>query len=154
MSSSQPEKKHSDVEMGEASQASPASTVPDATQSFVDGFCSFKNKLSRRNAEKRARAEALSVPSSPVPPPQAPGLEVRCNAPLPVERAVVPEQTLDVQARPLGSSTAPIVISGQEDALESSAAPLPKGRTRAVPVTGSVKRKRCAKSEEGEPSGL
>ncbi|KAJ4876002.1 Uncharacterized protein Rs2_41020 [Raphanus sativus] len=158
MPPSQPEKKHSDIEMGAASKASPASTVPDATQSFVDGFRCFKDKLSRRNAEKRARAEATSVPSSLVPPSQAPG-------------AVVPEQNLDVQARPSVSSTALIVISGQEDAVESipppsdkkeivlgllapSVAPLPKGRTRAGPATGSAKMKRCAKSEEGEPSGL
>ncbi|KAJ4875995.1 Uncharacterized protein Rs2_41013 [Raphanus sativus] len=118
MSSSQNEKKDSDIEMGEASQAPPASTVPDVTQLFVDGFRSFKDKLSRRSAEKRAGAETHNVPSSPMSPSPTPGSDVPCDAPLPVERTVVPEQTLNVQARPSGSSTAPIVISGQEDAVE------------------------------------
>lgn len=123
MSSSQSEKKDSDIEMGEASQAPQASTVPDAMQAFVDGFHSFKDKLSRCSAEKRVRAETPSVPSSPVPSSPAPGPEVSHDSSLPVERTVVPEQILDVQARPSGSSTAPVVISGQEDAVESMPPP-------------------------------
>ncbi|KAJ4876011.1 Uncharacterized protein Rs2_41029 [Raphanus sativus] len=92
MPPSQPEKKHSDIEMGAASKASPASTVPDATQSFVDGFRCFKDKLSRRNAEKRARAEATSVPSSLVPPSQAPGSEILRNTPFPWKEPLSPSR--------------------------------------------------------------
>ncbi|KAL0742232.1 hypothetical protein Bca4012_083745 [Brassica carinata] len=131
--------------MGEASQDPPFLAVHEATPSFIDG-----------------------VPSSPVPSSPAPCSEVPPDAPLPAGRAVVPEQIPGVQDRPSGSSTAPIIISGREDVVEStppaskivlglpapSAAPLPKGRLRAGATTRAIKRKRCAKSEAGEPSGL
>ncbi|KAL0696627.1 hypothetical protein Bca4012_063807 [Brassica carinata] len=131
--------------MGEASQASPVSAVHEATPSLIAGL-------------------TLSpVPSSPIPCSEVPS-----DAPLPVGRAVVPEQIPDVQDRPSGSSTAPIIISGRDDVVEStppaskiilglpapSAAPFPKGHSRAGAATGATKRKRCAKSEAGEPSGL
>ena len=105
-----------------------------------------------------ASSPVLPVPSSEVPP----------DALLPAEGVTVPEQILDVQVHPSGSSTASIVISGREDAIESTplppakrelvlglpaagAAPLPKGRARAGAASGA-KRKRGAKSEEGELS--
>ena len=170
MSSSQVEKKDSDVEMGEASQASPVLDVLEATPSLIAWFDSFKERLSRRSAAKdsnRVRTEAPSAPSPPVPSSPIPCPEVPSDAPLPVGWAVVPEQIPDIQDRPSGSSTAPIIISGRDDVVEStppaskiilglpapSAAPLPKGRSRAGVATGA-KRKRCAKSEAGEPSGL
>ena len=160
--------------MGDVNQAPLVSAVHEATPSFIARFHSFKDNLSRRSAEKgsnRAKAEAPSVTSSPVPSSPAPGSEVPLDAPLSVERVVVPEQTLDVQVHPSGSSIAPIVISGREEAVESippplkkretvlglpgpSAAPLSKGRARASAVTGTSKRKRGAKTEEGEPSGV
>lgn len=160
--------------MGDVNQGPPVSAVHEATPSFIARFHSFKDNLSRRSAEKgsnRAKAEAPSVTSSPVPSSPAPGSEVPLDAPLSVERVVVPEQTLEVQVNPSGSSIAPIVISGREEAVESippplkkretvlglpgpSAAPLSKGRARASAVTGTSKRKRGAKTKEGEPSGL
>ncbi|KAL0802467.1 hypothetical protein Bca101_057643 [Brassica carinata] len=126
MSSSPVEKKDSDVEMGEASQASPVLDVHEATPSLIAGFYSFKERLSRRSATKGSNRDRRS-----------------------------------------GSSTAPIIISCQDDVVESappaskivlglpapSAAPFPKGCSRAGATTGA-KRKRCAKSEAGEPSGL
>ncbi|KAL0733828.1 hypothetical protein Bca4012_010038 [Brassica carinata] len=182
MSSSQVEKSDSNVEMGEAGQAPsvPASQAPavqavqEATPSLVDGFDSFKAKLSRRSAvkgSKRARTETPDVPSAaptPLPAPSVPSPEVPSDALPSTEGVIVPEQTLDVQIHPTGSSTAPIVISGREDAIESAplppekrelllglpaagAAPLPKGRARAGAASGA-KKKRGAKSEESELS--
>ncbi|KAL0716014.1 hypothetical protein Bca4012_065336 [Brassica carinata] len=149
MSSSQVEKKDCDVEMGEASQAPTVLAVHEATQSFIAGFDSFKERLSRRSAAKdstRARTEAPSVPPSPVPSSPAPRSAVPSDAPLPAGGAVVPEQIPDVQDRPSGSSTAPIIICGRDDVVECtppaskivlglpapSAAPLPKGRPRGI----------------------
>ena len=182
MSSSQVEKSGSDVEMGEAGQAPsvPASQAPavqavqEAIPSLTDGFDSFKAKLSRRSAAKglkRARTETPDVPSAaptPLPAPSVPSPEVPSDALPSTEGVIVPEQTLDVQIHPSGSSTAPIVISGREDAIESAplppakrelvlglpaagAAPLPKGRARAGAASGA-KKKRSAKSEESELS--
>ncbi|KAL0886101.1 hypothetical protein Bca101_010084 [Brassica carinata] len=159
MSSSQVEKSDSDVEMGEAGQAPsvPASQAPavqEATPSLTDGFDSFKAKLSRRSAakgSKRARIETPNVPSA---------------APTPLPAPSVPSP--EVPIHPSGSSTAPIVISGREDAIESAPLPpakrelvlglpaagaalLPKGRARAGATSGA-KKKRGAKSEESELS--
>ncbi|KAL0696252.1 hypothetical protein Bca4012_063432 [Brassica carinata] len=54
MSSSQNEKKNSDVEMGEASPVLLIPAVHEATPTFVARFLSFKERLSRRSAEKEA----------------------------------------------------------------------------------------------------
>ncbi|KAL0801622.1 hypothetical protein Bca101_056798 [Brassica carinata] len=67
MSSSPSEKKNSDVEMGEANSALPTPAMHEATPTFVAGFLSFKERLSRRSAEKevtRNHAESPAVPSS------------------------------------------------------------------------------------------
>ncbi|KAL0864551.1 hypothetical protein Bca101_043669 [Brassica carinata] len=180
MSSSQVEKSGSDVEMGEAGKAPsvPASQAPavqavqEAIPSLTDGFDSFKAKLSRCSAakgSKRARTETPDVPSAaptPLPAPLVPSSEVPSDALPSTEGVIVPEQTLDVQIHPSGSSTAPIVISGRDDAIESAplppakrelvlglpaagAAPLPKGRARAGAASGA-KKKRGAKSEESD----
>ncbi|KAL0729126.1 hypothetical protein Bca4012_025219 [Brassica carinata] len=170
MSSSQVEKNDSDVEM--ASQALAIQAVQEATPSLIDGFDSFKAKLSRRSAakgSKRARTETPDVPSAaPLPAPSVPSPEVPSDALPSTEGVIVPERTLDVQIHPSGSSTAPIMISGREDAIESAplpptkreldlglpaagAAPLPKGRARAGAASGA-KNKRGAKSEESELS--
>ncbi|KAL0712736.1 hypothetical protein Bca4012_019714 [Brassica carinata] len=171
MSSSQTEKKNSDVEIGEASQAPAVQAVQEATPSLIDEFDSFKAKLSRRSAakgSKRSRTETPDVPSAAPTPLPVPSPEVPSDALPSAEGAIVPEQTLDVQVHPSGSSTAPIVISGREDAIESAplppakrelvlglpaagAAPLPKGRARAGAASGA-KKKRDAKSEESELS--
>ncbi|KAL0864606.1 hypothetical protein Bca101_043724 [Brassica carinata] len=168
--------------MGEAGQAPsvPVSQAPavqavqEATPSLIDGFDSFKAKLSRRSAakgSKRARTETSDVPSAaptPLPAPSVPSPEVPSDALPSTEGVIVPEQTLDVQVHPSCSSTAPIVISGREDAIESAplppakrelvlrlpaagAAPLPKGRARVGAASGA-KKKRGAKSEESELS--
>ncbi|KAF3554674.1 hypothetical protein F2Q69_00012862 [Brassica cretica] len=67
MSSSQNEKKNSDVEMGEASPVLPIPAIHEATPTFVAGFLSFKERLSRRSAKKetsRTSAEMSAIPSS------------------------------------------------------------------------------------------
>ncbi|KAL0723018.1 hypothetical protein Bca4012_037617 [Brassica carinata] len=155
------EKSDSDVEMGEAGQAP---SVPEATPSLIDGFDSFKAKLSRRSAakgSKRVRTETPDVPSAaptPLPAPSVPSPEVPSDALPSTEGVIVREQTLDFQVHPSGSSTAPIVISGKEDAIESAplppakrelvlglpaagAAPLPKGRARAGAASGAKKKR-------------
>ncbi|KAF2534801.1 hypothetical protein F2Q70_00029047 [Brassica cretica] len=52
MSSSPSEKKSSDVEMGEANSELPTPAMHEATPTFIAGFLSFKERLSRRSAEK------------------------------------------------------------------------------------------------------
>ncbi|KAG2311865.1 hypothetical protein Bca52824_023422 [Brassica carinata] len=67
MSSSQNERKNSDVEMGEASPVMPIPANYEDTPTFVAGFLSFKERLSRRSAEKeasRTHAETSAIPSS------------------------------------------------------------------------------------------
>ncbi|KAF3584284.1 hypothetical protein F2Q69_00029369 [Brassica cretica] len=68
MSSSPSEKKSSDVEMGEANSALPTPAMHEATPTFVAGFLSFKERLSRRSAEKeggRIQPEVPAILSSP-----------------------------------------------------------------------------------------
>ncbi|KAF2579979.1 hypothetical protein F2Q68_00004670 [Brassica cretica] len=67
MSSSQNEKKNSDVEMGEANPVLQIPAIHEATTTFVAGFLSFKERLSRRSAGKetsRSSAEMSAIPSS------------------------------------------------------------------------------------------
>ena len=58
MSSSQNDKKNSDAEMAEASSQAQESTPSDDAPTCVVGFLSFREKMSRRKAEKEtARAD-------------------------------------------------------------------------------------------------
>ncbi|KAF3572221.1 hypothetical protein F2Q69_00059045 [Brassica cretica] len=52
MSSSPSEKKNSDVEMGDVNSALPTPAMHEATPTFIAGFLSFKERLSRRSAGK------------------------------------------------------------------------------------------------------
>ncbi|KAL0715855.1 hypothetical protein Bca4012_065177 [Brassica carinata] len=101
MSSSQVERNDSDVEMGEASQAPSVPAVQDATPSLIDGFDSFKAKLSQRSAakgSKRARTETPDVPSAaptllPVSPISLPAA-LAPSPVLPVSKPEVPSDAL------------------------------------------------------------
>ncbi|KAL0898819.1 hypothetical protein Bca101_082780 [Brassica carinata] len=67
MSSSPNEKKNSNVEMGEANSILPTPAMHEATPTFVAGFLSFKERLSRRSAKKevtRTHAKTSAVLSS------------------------------------------------------------------------------------------
>ncbi|KAL0864708.1 hypothetical protein Bca101_043826 [Brassica carinata] len=67
MSSPQNKKKDSDVEMGEANPVLPVPAAHEATPSFVSRFLSFKERLSRRSADKEANMIQVFWASSGLP---------------------------------------------------------------------------------------
>ncbi|KAF2541926.1 hypothetical protein F2Q68_00030178 [Brassica cretica] len=173
MSSSQSEKKNSNVEMGEASPVLPIPAIHEATPTFVPGFISFKEILSRRSAGKetsRTSAETSAIPSSSALSISAEGNKSQSDvAPL-VGTDTAPVQVSEVLAQPSGSSTTPVPILERGQVMDSmpppldrkeivlglpapSAAPLPKGRKRNGAATETAKKRRCSKGAEGEPSG-
>ncbi|KAF3552597.1 hypothetical protein DY000_02006911 [Brassica cretica] len=173
MSSSQNEKQNSDVDMGEASPVLPIPAIHEATPTFVAGFLSFKERLSRRSAEKetsRTSAETSAIPSSSGLSISAKGNKSLSDvAPL-VGTDMAPVQVPEVLAQPSGSSTTPVLIPEKGQVIESmpplldrkeivlglpapSFGPLPKGRKRNGAATETAKKRRCSKGAEGEPSG-
>ncbi|KAF2594906.1 hypothetical protein F2Q70_00043417 [Brassica cretica] len=151
MSSSQNEKKNSDVEMGDASPRGYPGVVP-----------------------KRKRV-GPSAEMSAIPPSSALSISAEGNkslsdaAPL-VGTDTTPVQVPEVLAQPSGSSTTPVPIPEKGQVMESmpppldrkeivlglptpSAAPLPKGCKRNGAATETDKKRRCSKGAEGEPSG-
>ncbi|KAF3583961.1 hypothetical protein F2Q69_00027789 [Brassica cretica] len=150
MSSSQNEKKNSNVEMGEASL-----------------------RLSRRSAEKetsRTSAEMLAIPSSYALSISAEGNKSLSDAAPLVGTDTAPVHVPEVLAQHSGSSTTPLPILDKGQVMESmpppldrkeivlglsapSATPLPKTRNRNGAATETAKKRRCSKGAEGEPSG-
>ncbi|WZZ15685.1 hypothetical protein YC2023_108774 [Brassica napus] len=141
MSSSQGDKRDSDVEMGEATSPAPVLTSPAEAPACVAGHLSFREKLVRRQAEKelaQAGSEFLSSSAQALP---------RVMASLP-------------QALPAGSSTTLILVEDKEKAADSM--PPPPARKEivlalrapsAVPIAQPKSRKRkIAKSSNGETS--
>ncbi|KAF3554671.1 hypothetical protein F2Q69_00012867 [Brassica cretica] len=173
MSSSQNEKKNSDVEMDEASPVLRILAIHEATPTFVAGFLSFKERLSRRSAEKetsRTSAETSAIPSSSALSISAEGNKSLSDAVPLVGMDTAPVHVPEVLAQLSGSSTTPVPIPEKGQIMESmplpldrkeivlglpvpSAAPLPKGRKRNGTVTETSKKRRCSKGAEGEPSG-
>ncbi|KAF2604218.1 hypothetical protein F2Q70_00027054 [Brassica cretica] len=173
MSSSPSEKKSSDVEMGEANSALPTPAMHEATPTFVAGFLSFKERLSRCSAEKeggRIQPEVPAILSSPAMSTSAGGNKSPGDATPLAESAMVPVQVPEVSVQPSGSSTTPVPAPKEEKATElmpphldrkeivlglpaSSAAPLTKSRKRTGAATETVKKRRCTAGAEGEPSG-
>ncbi|KAL0772424.1 hypothetical protein Bca101_037575 [Brassica carinata] len=173
MSSSQNEKKNSDVEMGEASPVLPIPAIHEATPTFVAGFLSFKERLSRRNAEKetsQTSAEMSAIPSSSALSISTEGNKSLSDAVPLVGTDTVPVQVPEVLAQSSGSSTTPVSIPENGQVMESmpplldrkeivlglpapSAALLPKGRKRNGAATETAKKRRCSKGAEGEPLG-
>ncbi|WZZ78106.1 hypothetical protein YC2023_098678 [Brassica napus] len=173
MSSSLSEKKSSDVEMGEANSALPTPAMHEGTPTFIAGFLSFKERLSRRSAEKdggRIQPEVPAILSSPAMSTSAGGNKSPGDATPLAESAMVPVQVPEVSAQPSGSSTTPVPAPKEEKATElmpppldrkeivlgipaSSAAPLTKSRKRTGAATETVKKRRCTAGAKGEPSG-
>ncbi|KAG5385917.1 hypothetical protein IGI04_037387 [Brassica rapa subsp. trilocularis] len=146
MSSSQGDKKDSDVEMGEATSPAPVPTSPAEVPACVAGHLSFREKLVRRQAEKELAQTGSEFPSSStqvVAPCHGTGV------------AAPPPQVL-----PAGSSTTPILVEDKEKAADSM--PPPPARKEivlalrapsAVQATQPKSRKRkLAKSGDGETS--
>ncbi|KAF2557154.1 hypothetical protein F2Q68_00015474 [Brassica cretica] len=146
MSSSQGDKRDSDVEMGEATSPTPVLTSLAEAPACVAGYLSFREKLVRHQAEKELAQAGSEFPSSSaqvVAPSH--GTEVMALLP---------------QALPAGSSTAPILVEDKEKAADSM--PPPPARKEivlalrapgVVPVAQPKSRKRkLAKSGDGETS--
>ncbi|KAG5414498.1 hypothetical protein IGI04_002065 [Brassica rapa subsp. trilocularis] len=146
MSSSQGDKKDSNVEMGEATSPAPIPTSLAEVPACVAGHLSFRKKLVRRQAEKelaQTGSEFLSSSALVIAPCH--GTDVA--APLP-------------QVLPAGSSTTPMFVEDKEKATDSM--PPPPARKEivlalrapsAVLATQPKSRKRkLAKSGDGETS--
>ena len=146
MSSSQGDKKDSDVEMGEVTSPAPIPTSPAEVPACVTGHLSFREKLVRRQAEKEL-AQAGSEFTSSSAQVVAPGHGTEVTAPLP-------------KALPAGSSTTPILVEDKEMATDSMPPPparkdvvLALRAPSAVLSTQPKSRKRkLAKSGDGETS--
>ncbi|KAF3534873.1 hypothetical protein DY000_02040098 [Brassica cretica] len=135
MSSSQNEKKNSDIEMGEASPVLPIPAFHEATPNFVARFLSFNERLSRRSAEKktnRTSAETSAIPSSSALPISAKGNKSLSDAAPLVGTDTTPVQVPEVLAQPSGSSTTPVLIPEKGQAMESM--PPPLGFLRLLPL--------------------
>ena len=145
MSSSQGDKKDSDVEMGEATSPAPVPTSPAEVPACVAGHLSFREKLVRRQAEKELAQTGSEFPSSSAQIVAPCGTDVA--APLP-------------QVLPAGSSTTPILVEDKEKAADSMHPPparkeivLALRAPSAVLATQPKSRKRkLAKSGDGETS--
>ena len=116
MSSSQGDKRDSDVEMGEATSSAPVLTSPAEAPACVAGHLSFREKLVRRQTEKELVQAGSEFPSSSTRV-VAPGHGTEVLAPLP-------------QALPAGSSTTPILVEDKERAADSM--PPPPARKEIV----------------------
>ncbi|KAF3588377.1 hypothetical protein F2Q69_00030285 [Brassica cretica] len=161
MSSSQGEKRSSDIEMGEATSQAPALASSVEVPACVAGYLSFREKLAHRKAEKepvRADTELPSPSALAFVPGHGVEVQVPQNAGTQVEKSVpcVP----DASVQPIGSSTTPILVEDKEKASESI--PPPPARKEivlalrapsAAPVVQPKGRKRkFTKGGDGESS--
>ncbi|WZZ45076.1 hypothetical protein YC2023_041335 [Brassica napus] len=146
MSSSQGDKKDSDVEMGEATSPAPVLTSPAEAPAYVAGHLSFREELVRRQAEKELAQAGSEFPSSSAHVvASCHGTEVMALLP---------------QALPAGSSTTPILVEDKEKAADSMPPPparkdvvLALRAPSAVLATQPKSRKRkLAKSGDGDNS--
>ncbi|KAL0663982.1 hypothetical protein Bca4012_100819 [Brassica carinata] len=146
MSSSQGDKKDSDVEMGDATSPAPVLTSPAEAPACVAGHLSFREELVRRQAEKElAQADSEFPSSSAQVVASCHGTEVMALLP---------------QALPAGSSTTLILVENKEKAADSMPPPpsrkdvvLALRAPSAVLATQPKSRKRkLAKSGDGENS--
>ncbi|KAF2579113.1 hypothetical protein F2Q68_00005267 [Brassica cretica] len=91
----------------------------EATPTFVAGFLSFKERLSRRSAGKeggRIQPEVPAILSSPAMSTSDGGNKSPGDATPLAESAMVPVQVLEVSAQPSGSSTTPVPAPKEENA--------------------------------------
>ncbi|KAL0706360.1 hypothetical protein Bca4012_072786 [Brassica carinata] len=155
MSSSQGDKRDSDVEMGEATSPAPVLTSPAEAPACVAGHLSFRETLVRRQAKKELAQAGSEFPSS----------SAQVVAPCHGTEVVAPCHGTEVmaslpQALPVGSSTTPILVEDKEKAADSM--PPPPARKEiilalrapsAILATQPKSRKRkLAKSGDGETS--
>ncbi|KAJ4873979.1 Uncharacterized protein Rs2_44251 [Raphanus sativus] len=158
MFSSPSEKKNSDVEMGEANSAFPTPAMHEATPTFLAGFLSFKERLSRCSAEKEATRnhdESSAVPSSSAMSSLAEGKKSTDHAAPFVGADTALATVPEVSVQPSGSSTTPAPVPKEEKGLPAaSTPPLPKSRKRGSAATEVAKKRRCTKGAEGEPLGF
>ncbi|KAF2613603.1 hypothetical protein F2Q70_00011526 [Brassica cretica] len=160
MSSSQGDKRSSDVEMGEATFEALVLASSVEAPACVAGYLSFREKLARRKAEKepvRADTELPSSSALAVTPDHGAEVQAPQNAGTQVDTSVpcVP----DTSVQPTGSSTTLILVEHKEKAAESMPPP-PSARKEivlalrapsAAPVVQPKGRKRkFAKGGDGE----
>ncbi|KAL0646252.1 hypothetical protein Bca4012_044543 [Brassica carinata] len=146
MSSSQGDKKDSDVEMGEATSPAPVLTSPAEATACVAGHLSFREELVRRQAEKELAQAGSEFPSS--------SAQVVASCHGTEVMALLPQALL------AGSSTTPILVEDKEKAADSMPPPparkdvvLALRAPSAVMATPPKSRKRkLAKSGDGENS--
>ena len=139
MSSSQGDKRHFNVEMGETTSPASILTSPAASPGCVAGHLSFRERLVRRQAEKEMVQAGTEFPSSSALA-VAPGCGTEVEFP-PDVRTLAGLAIPDAQALPAGSSTTPILVEDKEKAADSMPPPparkeivLALRATRAVPV--------------------
>ena len=146
MSSSQGDKKDSDVEMGEATSPALVLTSPAEAPACVAGHLFFREELVRRQAEKELAQAGSEFPSS--------SAQVVASCHGTEVMALLP------QALSAGSSTTPILLEDKEKAADSMTPPparkdvvLALRAPSAVLATQPKNRKRkIAKSGDGENS--
>ncbi|KAG5393270.1 hypothetical protein IGI04_023233 [Brassica rapa subsp. trilocularis] len=155
MSSSQGDKRDSDIEMGESTSLAPVPTSSAEAPVCVAGHLSFREKLVCCQAEKELVQAGSEFPSS----------SARVIAPGHGTEVVVPQDVRilagsgvpDAQALPARSSTTPILVEDKERAADSMPPPpvrkeivLALRAPSAVPVAQPKGRKRkLAKSGDG-----
>ncbi|KAL0804485.1 hypothetical protein Bca101_096975 [Brassica carinata] len=158
MSSSQGDKKDSDVEMGEATSPAPVLTFPAEAPACVAGHLSFREELVRRQAEKELAQAGSEFPSSPAQVvASCHGIEVMALLP---QALLAGSSTTPILALLAGSSTTPILVEDKETAADSMPPPparkdavLALRAPSAVLATQPKSRKRkLAKSGDGENS--
>ena len=121
MSSSQGDKRDSDVEMGDATSPALIQTFPATAPACVAGHLSFRERLVRRQAEKELVLAGTEFPSS----------SARAVAPGHGIEVVVPQDVItlagsgipDAQALPARSSMTPILVEDKERATDSMPSP-------------------------------
>ncbi|KAL0690572.1 hypothetical protein Bca4012_090251 [Brassica carinata] len=146
MSSSQGDKKDSDVEMGEATSPAPVLTSPAEAPACVAGHLSFREKLVRRQAEKELAQAGSEFPSS--------SAQVVASCHGTEVMALLP------QALPAGSSMTPILVEDKEKAADSM--PPPPARkdvvlalrapSAAMATQPKSRKRKLAKCGDGENS--
>ncbi|KAF2554871.1 hypothetical protein F2Q68_00015407 [Brassica cretica] len=153
MSSSQGDKRDSDVEMGEATSPAPIPTSPAEAPACVAGHLSFRERLVRCQAEKemvQAGTEFLSSFARAVALGHWTEVVVLQDV-----RTLAGSGIPDAQALHAGSSTTPILVEDKGRAANSM--PPPPARKeivlvlRAIPVAQPKRRRRkLTKSGDGE----
>nr|VDD11268.1 unnamed protein product [Brassica oleracea] len=158
MSSSQGDKRSSDVEMGKATSPAPIPTSPAEAPACVADHLSFRERLVHRQVEKEQVQAGAEFPSSSALA-IAPGHGTEVVTPRDAG-TLAGSGVPDASALPAGSSTTPILIEDKERAADSR--PPPPARKEivlalrapsVVPVAQSKGRKRkFTKGGDGESS--